>query len=616
MVCPTLISLDQFTHYQSPQVGLRGVEFGKLFTQGIPLPEMFCIPHETLLSLVRENQLDKKLEQLLPHTGPEDANTVHLLKVALTTEIRNQQLPQWFAQELTSVYHRVFHRSFVRFLPGEKLSHFDESKFQHIHGDANLLESFLACWAETVAARLNQHLHIHSLILAPVSILLQAQYEPLVSGVASTQAADTSMKNQVMLSAIWGGPDRDLLDNTADHFWVDVRTWHVTHREIAEKPKQYRRIPDGREVSAVPAHYHSHPSLSDEQASTIAQIAFTIKQHNIIHQDISWELTREGVFVTDVQESIFSEPSRSVPFKKTITKLFISTGNPYKQTHVSPLVDGVGVLRSEYTLAKFGIHPQHVIHSSQKAQLQKELVATIKAYQDSAPSKPLFYRSQNFTSSELRQLKYSESYEPREPNPYLGYRGGLQLWRQPELLHFELEVLKQAVASSRGSLSYLLSFIRTPAELEFVLHEITKSGLFSFPQFSVWWQLNTPDNSLNLAAYPTQKLAGLSVNVKSIQSLLLGIDPDNPEIYEHYMLETQSIIQQLAHVADTVKELNQHRSAGNELKLNLHLEDYSHELVASAVKFGYYGVVVKPAMVQITHDCLLDTEHVRLTRLP
>jgi phosphoenolpyruvate synthase/pyruvate phosphate dikinase len=340
-----------------------------------------------------------------------------------------------------------------------------------------------------------------------------------------------------------------------------------------------------------------------------------IKQHRLNHQVVSWELTKEGIFVTGISESQLALHTQPVQ-KKTITKLYISTGNPHKHLpQLLPAVDGVGVLRSEYTLAKFGIHPLHLIQTKQKKQLQQELLQVISTYQAALHHKPIIYRSQNFTSSELRQLRYSENYEPAEANPYIGYRGGLQMVRQPQLLQFELEVLQAALEKSPAPLGFMPAFVRTPHELDWILAEVERFGLHQYPHFSVWLQLNTPENILNLRSYPTHKLAGVSINITSLHALLLGVDPDNPEMYEHYAMDTLAVERMLEQLATVVRELQEVRTFTQPLQIHLHLEKYAHDLVALAVKLGYHGITVKPAAAQIAHATILEIEEKQLAHL-
>ena len=615
MACPVVISVDQSLHFGVSQVGTQGITFGKLFAEGIPIPEIAIIPTETLYRLSQENHLFTQISQANPlSSGGTPANR-QKFKKEIHTIITTQKLPSWFLKEVLHVYHRKFINNFVQIVPGIPFPQFEASHYMQIEGEANLLESLLQAWAELIFLEVEKQPHIRPIHIAPTPIILQSQQQPVISGIGFTAHPNTLSKSQVLIKSIWGAPDSNLIHEESDSYTVDVRTWHIVEQVIAQKTKQLRREPDSVVSLKLSDHYRDAATLTEEQVQAIAQVIFSIKQKRLGHQIVSWELSKEGLVVTSLQETELAE-TRASGVKKTSTKLYISTGNPSKHLpQLLPQVEGIGVMRSEYTLAKFGIHPLHVIQSKQKYQLVHAMVSTIQAYQQAMHLKPIIYRSQNFTSSELRQLRFSENYEPAETNPYLGYRGGLQLLRQPELLQFELEVLETALERSQSSLGFMPSFVRTSQELEFIIAQIEKKGLFTKPHFSLWLQLNTPENIMNLRSYPTHKLAGISVNVKSLHALLLGIDPDNPEISEHYAVDTIVIERYMEQLAQTVEELQSLRNFTQPLHVHLHLEEYSHDLVALAVKLGYHAITVKPAAAQIAHAAIVETEEKQLAFL-
>ncbi len=614
MACPVVIPLDQSLHFSPAQIGSLGVTLGKLFSEDIPIPETIVIPPETLYRLTQENRLYALLSENSPELSHDAARNAQFKK-KIQQVICTQKLPGWFVSEILTQFNRKFRDGFISIQPGNYFPKFATERFQHIQGEANSLESLLLAWAELIYLCFEKHMVLRPIHFAPAPLILQAQHQAIVSGLGHTLHPQKLSKTQVFIQAIWGSPDQHLLMEESDSYSVDVRTWGIIDQQVATKTKQYRRESDSLISVHVPQQYQKQSVLNPAQITAIAQIIFAIKQCRLEHQVISWELAKEGVFVTGIRESQI-EPTVAHATKKTVTKLYISTGNPQKHLPaLLPTIDGIGVLRSEYTLAKFGVHPMHVIQSKQKVQLLNELVTTITTYQSALHRKPVIYRSQNFTSSELRQLRYSENYEPAEANPYIGYRGGLQLVRQPQLLEFELEVLKAVLSRSPAPLGFMPAFVRTPHEMEWILAEIERAGLFQQQNFSVWLQLNTPENILNLRSYPTHKLAGISVNVTSLHALLLGIDPDNPEIHEHYAMDTLAVERMLEQLALTVRELQDLRNFTQPLQLHLHLEKYSHDLVALAVKLGYHGITVKPAAAQITHATIVEIEEKQLAYL-
>jgi phosphoenolpyruvate synthase/pyruvate phosphate dikinase len=340
----------------------------------------------------------------------------------------------------------------------------------------------------------------------------------------------------------------------------------------------------------------------------LAQYVQQLKHHSFNHHKVSWELTPKGIMFTEIAPlEDLDQTKKPASQLKTFTKIYVSAGNPHKAnvvTAASP--DGIGVLRSEFMYAQFGIHPAHIVNSRQREVLERQLSQAITAYQAAVSFQRVIFRSQNLHSKENLSLTHAHAYEPQEDNPYLGFRGGLKLVTYPELLRIETSALQQALARQAGPIGYMLSFVRTPEELGTLIHHVEKSGLPERAQFELWWQINTPENILNLKAYPLHKLSGISINIKTLQGLLHGVDPDNPEVYERYQLDTSVLTNLLEKIAEVRQELTDLRPAGKPLLLHLHLEDFSRELVACAVKLRYDGIVVKPRALEMARVVVVE----------
>lgn len=611
MSANVVIPLSECARFSPDVVGSRSVKLAKYDALAIPLPLTIVIPVTTLQKLVQENNLADFFTKKQLHEQWSNPSSRHAVKQQLKRLIIDQPLPDWFTEPILLHYHKSFERGFVRLFPGDVVSTIDPTRFEHIQGDANLFESLKEFWAHWVEATLEIDHTFHYSALLPGTIVIQAQGQPLASGIAFTRHPDSGNKTQVLILAHKGAPDQELLASQADHFSVDVRTWNVVFRQVNAQTRMLQRTTDQLNTLPVPFADQLKPTLNDAECLELAQLVNQFKQHSFAHHTIQWEQDANGFVFTDfIPEQDAAKKQRAA--QRTLTKLYISAGNPYKAPQSTMNIDGVGVLRSEYTYAQFGVHPAHIVHSRQREVLERALVACITQYQSAVTHQRVIFRSQNFNSKESLQLQYGNSYEPVEDNPYLGYRGGLKLISQPDLLRLELSVLQTALKNTAGTIGYMLSFVRTPQELGGLIHHIEGAGLFQNPQFELWMQLNTPENILGFLAYPTNKLTGVSLNVRTLQALLHGIDPDNPEVFERYSLDTTLLEQTMELLSEHRTHLNTLRETNIPLQLNIHLEDFSRDLVAAAVKLRYDGVVVKPRSVEIARGVIVEEEEKKL----
>ena len=313
--------------------------------------------------------------------------------------------------------------------------------------------------------------------------------------------------------------------------------------------------------------------------------------------------------------SITTPTTKQNILPSTITKVYISAGNPAKATeYVSPEVDGVGVLRSEYSFASMGEHPYRLLKSKKKSQLKEILKKTIQSYQKTKPNLPVIYRSQDFTSRDFGALTNAVSFEPNEINPYLGFRGGLRMISNFELLNLEMEVIKEVLSTSLAPLGLMLPFVRTPSELRLIINYLTNYHLINQqPNLSLYLQLNTPENILQLKYYLQKQISGISVNVRSLHGLLHGIDPDNPDIYNLYPMDIELMRNLLEKVMHEVQSTQDSEGTTKfRPKAILHLENYNLQLVEIAIQLGFDIITVKPEFALRTKQYIIELEEQKL----
>lgn len=448
---------------------------------------------------------------------------------------------------------------------------------------------------ESTDSEENLTLSSHLTLASTLHSTISAQPQPLLTGTIVNAGVVTAKCRVVMT-------DKDAARTKTGEILI-VKQLTPKHTILLTKVSAI--ITDHEISSPLLFEYlreHHLPTLTNTKIGT--KILKTGQK--IVVDATSGTIFREGA-IAQIETITTSKGNLEQKPVKTLTKLLISAGNPDKaKSYVTNLVDGVGVLRSEYAFAKFGDHPLHVLGGKKKSLLKKALLDTIVTFQQACGVKPVIYRSQNFTTNELRQLSNAKNLEPKELNPYLGHRGAIKIISNFDLFNLELEVIKQALSKSNKKLSLMLSFVRTPSELKLLILHIKKSGLFHYKKFKLYLQLNTPENILQLSHYLQPEITGFSLNVRSLHSLLVGIDPDSPAIYSLYSLDVSLIENLMTKVLSTI------RQSPTRKEVILHLEDHNLPLVEAATKLSLTAVTVKPDFSAMAKKRIREVEEKRL----
>jgi phosphoenolpyruvate synthase/pyruvate phosphate dikinase len=604
MSTPALLLLSEFIDAEKSQLGSLGSQYASLHRQHVPLPQMLAIPRDTLHQIATANNLLQKVEKLakLRPSTTEFSEKLHRL-------IARQQLPDSLATDLARKYHGYCKQGFVTLfasplVPGAPLL-IDEN----LKGEATVQEGVLELWArcvtdsKTLTSRSAPTLDK----LIPAAILIQRQPDATVSGTGFTRHPLTGDRSTLLIQSAWGCHTSPLPTGEGDSFEVDARTYHLLRKNIRTQTTHRKLTLGGAELKPLPKEHAGKPTLSTKQVERIARLLFHLKQKSLHHYRITWALEQETLYCLRLTElnPVSTHPTISM---RTSTKLFASIHNHASLTpETISQLDGA-LLRLEYSYAKFGMHPLAALQNNYHRLLRKELLAVLTKTTEQLGNLPLLIRSQNFTSTELKELTHSRGFEPDEPNSYLGLRGGLKALLQPEWLAFELSLIAELRERTQTPIHLLLPFIRTPAELARLTRTVNQTLATDPKSPLLWLELSTPASVFTLAEFPLESVAGVVLNCSPLHALMHGFDPTNQEVASYYPPSLASFELLLKH---TLAGLSQAALAQNLVKLPLvrvQLDTYNPQFVELATQYAVEGIIAHPRVAQLAKSSIVEVE--------
>ncbi len=243
-------------------------------------------------------------------------------------------------------------------------------------------------------------------------------------------------------------------------------------------------------------------------------------------------------------------------FPVTGTKVYMNLGDPDLAERYGVLpCDGIGLMREEFIWTTFiHEHPLYLIETGHPEKVVDSLADGIrKVCQELAP-RPVVLRFSDFKSSEYRDLKGGDTYEPVEPSALLGWRGASRYYDPTYIEAFKLEL--KAVRKVREefgfkNLNVMLPFCRTIDECEKIVKIMAEEGLQRSADFKVWLMAEIPSNII-LADQFNQYVDGYSIGSNDLTMLILGCDRDNDtvaHIYDERNLAVRRAIRHLIEVA-------------------------------------------------------------------
>lgn len=243
-------------------------------------------------------------------------------------------------------------------------------------------------------------------------------------------------------------------------------------------------------------------------------------------------------------------------FPVTGTKIYMNLGDPDLALRYAPLPsDGIGLMREEFIWTTFiHEHPMYLIEMNQQDRVVNVLAEAFRKVAQAMAPRPVTLRFSDFKSSEYRDLKGGDKYEPSEPSSLLGWRGASRYYDPKYIEAFRLEL--RAVKKVREEYGFnnvhvMIPFCRTVDEAAKVTALMAEEGLRRSADFKVWLMAEIPSNII-LADQFNQYVDGYSIGSNDLTMLILGCDRDNDSvasIFDERNLAVKRAIRHLIEVA-------------------------------------------------------------------
>ena len=264
-------------------------------------------------------------------------------------------------------------------------------------------------------------------------------------------------------------------------------------------------------------------------------------------------------------------------FKKPKTKIMMNVGDPVRAFEFCATPnDGVGLAREEFIINDYiKVHPLALINFNKLKDktVKKKIEDLTIGYKDKKKffidklaygigriaaayfPKDVILRFSDFKTNEYATLLGGSTFEPKEANPMIGWRGASRYYdpKFKEAFGLECKAIKK-VREEMGltNLKVMVPFCRTPKEGERVLATMKEFGLERGKQgLDVYVMAEIPSNVVD-AEHFCKLFDGFSIGSNDLTQLALGVDRDSDlvaHIYDERNLTVTNLIEQLIKTA-------------------------------------------------------------------
>lgn len=332
----------------------------------------------------------------------------------------------------------------------------------------------------------------------------------------------------------------------------------------------------------------------------------TIKDGMEITVDATNGVVYEGIIETAKKPEATGTVVAAETFPVTGTKIYMNLGDPELAEKYSALpCDGIGLMREEFIWTTYiHEHPLYLIKTGHPEKVVDQLAEGFRQVCQAMAPRPVTLRFSDFKSSEYRDLKGGDEFEPYEPSALLGWRGASRYYDPKYIEAFKLEI--KAVRKVREeyglkNLNVMIPFCRSVEECEKVTALMAQEGLTRGKDFKVWLMAEIPANII-LADQFNKFVDGYSIGSNDLTMLTLGCDRDNDtvsHIFDERNLAVRRAIKHLIEVA---------HSEGKTVSICGQAPSVYPEFAEFLVKNGIDSISVNPDTVKFTKKMVAQVE--------
>jgi pyruvate,water dikinase len=355
-------------------------------------------------------------------------------------------------------------------------------------------------------------------------------------------------------------------------------------------------------------------AIITEQGGRVSQAAHVSRELGIpaiIGAERATQLLHAGAIVTvnGTTGEVFGGSTHTVPHNgiSTATKLYVNiTQHEHTKVVAHEHIDGVGYFQTDLLIKELGIHPQKLVNESQDKVYTDKLVRQLEEVCKAFAPRPVVFSFTDLLTPELRQLDGGKLYEPVERNPLIGFRGTYKLIHSSKLFSMELHAVKQIRNAGINNLWLTIPFVRTVRELEEVKRILNAAGLGRTPTLRLWMQVATPANLISLDTFIMAGIDGVSIDLDSIISLLLGVDKQNSEVVKEFNPHDPAVLWILE---QAVKICHKHHVP---ISISGQTPSQYPSLLEKFVNWGVTSVSVEPNAIHSARKEIMEAERKRI----
>jgi pyruvate,water dikinase len=314
-------------------VGGKGANLGEMLNAKFPVPYGFVVTANAYFTFIQENNLDKKIRDLLGIINFENSRELHDGSKAIRKILLNSPIPTIISEKIIDYYDylpqkeaKIYNKNENAILSRLKSTYkspivavrssataedLPEASFAgqqetylNVQGENDLITKVRECWASLFTERAIYYRHNQGFDHFKVGLaaVVQRMIESEKSGIAFSIDPVTNNKSTIMIEAIYGLGEYIVQGMvTPDHYEVNKNTYEITNEDVRTQTMKFVKKGTSNAQIKLSSKEGSQKKLTNPEIVEIAKIVHNIEKHYFFPQDTEWAIENGKVYIVQAR---------------------------------------------------------------------------------------------------------------------------------------------------------------------------------------------------------------------------------------------------------------------------------------------------------------------------
>ncbi len=311
---PIVANFKDLDKNDTELVGGKGANLAEISHAGFPVPPGFVVTVEAYDLFLRENDLIKKIYDILRSLDVNDPAQLEQASRKIQKMISTAKVPGDVSKSTILNYKKLsgfMKNSLVAVrssataedMPGTSFAG-QQVTFLDVRGEANLINKLRECWASLFTARSIYYRVVNKIPheKVKIAVVVQKMVQSEVSGVMFSIDPVSNDKDRIIVESVWGLGEMIVQGSVVpDTYVVQKDTFAILSKEISDQSVMLSRIKGKTKEFPVPKKLIGKQKISDKQIVALARYADRIQKHYYFPQDIEWALEKDKLYIVQTR---------------------------------------------------------------------------------------------------------------------------------------------------------------------------------------------------------------------------------------------------------------------------------------------------------------------------